>query len=169
MHFTRGPLTRRCSQRTFTDIANLRGVSVRIVTRVIGCITSAVAIVVLLTFGDPAWAANFKCSSAFGASVTYECITVDATGNSVWGDAESYGTQSGYGFYNVTVAVSQCDGTGNNCGTIAARSDTSYTWQYFSPSSKPYSFGHTYKSQGSWTDALYPNTRYIGVNSPLAS
>jgi hypothetical protein len=122
------------------------------------CATLVATVATLVAVAQPAAAASFACTAAGGSQV---CINVFTDG--VFADVEVIFDAN---FHSVTVAALQCSGTGSNCGTIAARSDVGHLWTFFATSTKPFSFGHTYKAVASWTDPA--GVRHTNIGTPLA-
>jgi hypothetical protein len=101
-----------------------------------------------------------KCSSLYGHNSTQACIRVLS--------GQTYAiTNSVYGAYNVYAIDKMCDGTGNNCGTISATSDTTgFCVAHISTTAKSVVSGHTYYAIGTWNDC-YDGAPFQGIPSPL--
>lgn len=118
-----------------------------------------VSLTVLFVETAVAQAATSACSAYYGVSSTRTCVQVrDGNGNTV-------GNLSGQ-FYNYTLAVLQCDGSGSNCGVFASTSSSSFTNTTYVATSNPYSFGHTYFSRASWNDTQ-SGTQYVNAVTAL--
>lgn len=109
----------------------------------------------------PAHAASSACSSKYGQTQTRTCVIArNASGNArAWIEGR---------FTDWTVVLKQCDGYGQNCGTIAANGSSAFVVTTFAWTEKPYSFGHTYRSHASWTDAdASPTQSFVNITTPL--
>ena len=75
-------------------------------------------------------------------------------------DGQVFGAITGVDIFDLTQVVYQCDGLGHNCGIIIA--------SHANPtSSKPVSFGHTYKNCAGFTDIA--GNRWVNVCSPFVT
>ena len=107
------------------------------------------AVLMITLEASPAMAGTkTKVVARPNATVTF-AIHADRTAG-VYGDISYRSTSTSLHATKMTVFVVQCDGLGHNCGTISAASSSGAN--YIRTSTKPYSFGHTWKTCGSVDD-----------------
>lgn len=109
------------------------------------------AFVVVVAGAGPAAASGTQCSANYGTSAVHVCATVN-TGGFAFGVLERTGSTGG--FSNYTLAVEQCDGTGNNCVAFSSQSGPNAGYTYAATLSKACSFGHVYRARASWNDSV---------------